>query len=136
MNQIRSINWDAKYEIGVKRIDFEHQIFADLVNQLGEKIVSGSDRLAISRTLREIIKYADFHFTSEENIMEECHYPGLKEHIACHRDLQNALNEKAMAMAAGQIAPETLLSFLVEWFLDHTVREDSRIALYCRSPAQ
>lgn len=132
MNETRSIVWNSKYEIGVPRIDFEHRIFADLIASFAERIAHGKDRLALSRTLREIIKYADFHFTSEENLMEECQYPGLKEHISTHRVLQNALNDKAMSMAGGLIAPEELLSFLIDWFLDHTTREDTRIALYCR----
>lgn len=132
MHETRSIVWNSKYEIGVPRIDFEHRIFADLITSFADRIARGKDRLALSRTLREIIKYADFHFTSEENMMEECQYPGLKEHISMHRALQNTLNDKAMSMAGGLIDPEELLGFLIDWFLDHTTREDTRIALYCR----
>ena len=130
MTKPKRIDWSKKYEIGVKRIDFEHQIFADLINGLSDKIAAGSDKLSLARTLREIIKYADFHFTSEENIMEDCGYPGLREHIDIHRALQRTLNDKVMAMVSDNSSPSDILNFLADWFLDHTVREDSRISLY------
>lgn len=131
MNEEKAIHWDAKYEIGIARIDFEHRIFADLINELGSRIHLRKDRLSITRTLREIMKYADFHFLSEENIMEECGYPGFKEHQEQHRHLQRLLSTKAVALASGDESPADLLSFLTDWFLDHTVREDRRIALFC-----
>ena len=131
MTEIKRISWDTRFEIGVQRIDFEHRIFADLINLLANKIETGKDMLSLSRTLREIIRYADFHFVSEENIMEEAGYPGLKEHAALHRKLQHTLSERAMTLASGDESPEDLLNFLADWFLDHTVREDSRISLYC-----
>lgn len=131
MSQLNRIVWNEKYEIGVQRIDFEHRIFADLINNLADKIAAGKDMLSLTRTLREVVKYADFHFISEENIMTEIGYPGIKEHTALHRQLQQTLNERAQVLAAGDETPADLLNFLVEWFLDHTVREDSRISLYC-----
>lgn len=130
MTELKRITWHQKYEIGVKRIDFEHQIFADLINGLADKIASGKDKLSLAKTLREIIKYADFHFTSEENIMEDCGYPGFKEHVEIHRALQRTLNDKVMAMVGDNSSPADILNFLSDWFLDHTVREDSRISLY------
>lgn len=130
MPEPKRIAWSQEYEIGVKRIDFEHQVFAELINHLADKIAAGIDQLALARTLREITKYADFHFTSEENIMTDCGYPGLKEHVEIHRSLQRTLNSKVVAMVGDDLSPTDVLNFLVDWFLDHTVREDSRISLY------
>ena len=131
--EIKNIAWDSKFEIGVPRIDFEHQIFADLINILATKVSAQKDAVSLSRTLREIIRYADFHFVSEENIMEEAGYPGIKEHTAIHRQLQQTLNERAMKLAAGDETPAELLRFLVDWFTHHTIVEDARISLYCKT---
>jgi len=132
MTQIRRIDWSNEFEIGVKRIDFEHQIFAELINILADKIDAGEDKLSQARTLREIIKYADFHFTSEENIMEESNYPGIKEHIVLHRALQRGLSDRVMAMVGDETTAEEILCFLTAWFVDHTQHEDTRIALYTK----
>jgi hemerythrin-like metal-binding protein len=134
MTAAKAIDWDARYEIGIARIDFEHRIFADLINDLAQRITEQKDRLAITRTLREVMKYADFHFLSEENLMEESGYPGFRTHKELHRELQRMLNDKAIALAAGHDSPAELLKFLVDWFLDHTAQEDRRIALYCCPP--
>lgn len=136
MTHIRRIDWSDKLVIGVKRIDFEHQIFAELINILADKIDAGEDKLSQARTLREIIKYADFHFTSEENIMEECGYPGIKEHISLHQSLQRGLNDRVMAMVGDETSAEEILKFLTAWFIDHTQLEDTRIALYTRNAQQ
>lgn len=134
MTEAKAIEWDPSYEIGIARVDFEHRIFADLINDLAHRIKARKDRLSITRTLREVMKYADFHFLSEENLMEECSYPGFREHKELHRDLQRTLNEKAIALAAGRDNPDDLLNFLVDWFIQHTVHEDRRIAIYCCPP--
>ena len=133
MTEHRKIIWTEAFEIGVTRIDFEHQIFADLINTLADKIAAQKDALSISRTLQEIIKYADFHFTSEENIMEECGYPGLKEHIDIHRALQSALSDRVLAMVSGTDTASDVVNFLVDWFISHTMHEDARISLYCQA---
>lgn len=134
MTEAKAIEWDPSYEIGIARVDFEHRIFADLINDLARRVKERRDRLSITRTLREVMKYADFHFLSEENLMEECAYPGFREHKELHRELQRTLKEKAIALAAGQDNPDDLLNFLVVWFLQHTVHEDRRIAIYCCPP--
>jgi len=127
-----TIAWSNKFLIGIERIDFEHQIFANLINTLAEKIAADADRLSLMRTVREITKYAEFHFVSEENIMLECKYPGLKRHAEIHEELLHTLTVKVMSLCAGEITPADLVEFLVNWFVAHTTHEDLRISTYCR----
>ena len=131
----KCIQWSKDYEVGHERIDFEHRIFADLINALAEKIEQGADHLSVSRTVRELIKYADFHFTSEENIMIEIGYPEVRDHARLHEQLQADLGHRVTLMATGRIAPAELLAFLIDWFVAHTRQEDTRISLYCREHA-
>lgn len=130
----KRIEWTEKLLIGVPRIDFEHQIFADLINSLAERVEQGADRLAIVRTLREVLKYAEFHFVSEENLMVEANYPRLREHAAIHQRLLQTLTAKSMALAAQEIDERAVLDFLVNWFVEHTAREDPLFAAYVAGP--
>lgn len=129
---MNKVLWSNKLEIGIERIDFEHRIFADLIDILAEKIDNDAGAISIARTVRELIKYADFHFTSEENIMEELAYPGRKEHIEQHRRLQDKLCADILAMSDGKIDPREFLEFLVDWFVEHTSCEDAKISAYRR----
>lgn len=129
---MKKLIWDKDLEIGVERIDFEHRIFADLINILAGKIEKNDGAISTARTVRELIKYADFHFTSEENIMEELGYPGRKEHIEQHRQLQDTLRAGILSMSDGKIDAREFLDFLATWFVDHTTREDAKISAYRR----
>lgn len=126
------IEWSNKFLLGIERIDAEHQIFADLINMFARKIDSGADRLSLARTLREIHKYAEFHFISEENMMLEWNYPELAAHAAIHKELLETLWKITINFSAEEIEPEELLDFLVDWFINHTAIEDQRISAYVK----
>ena len=126
------IDWSNERVVGVARIDSEHRIFAELINAFGHRIVTGVDLPAAIRSLREIAKYAEFHFVSEENLMVETHYPRLREHAAIHQRLLQELASKSMALAAQEIGEQQILDLLVHWFVEHTAREDPLFAKHCR----
>ena len=62
-----TLAWDNKFEVGHERIDSEHRIFLSLIRDLSVEAESKAGKPRVERTLNEIYKYADFHFTSEEN---------------------------------------------------------------------
>lgn len=123
--------WDKKFDIGVDRIDFQHRIFLDLVVIFGELTEADKiDKPKASRHLIEIIKYADFHFTSEENIMIENGYPEFESHRKLHKSILKKLEDSIMKFENdSSIAPD-LYKFLFEWFATHTAIEDKKIGSF------
>ena len=65
------IKWEKKYEIGHERIDFEHQIFVDLIVKIDDAVKrekdkdKDKDKDYIERLLHELQAYATFQFISE-----------------------------------------------------------------------
>ena len=116
------LKWEKRFEIGHERIDFEHMIFFDLIMTLEQCIQSDGDPERAKRTINEIVKYARFHFISEENIMEDVGYPGLADHRELHVELIDKLHNQ---LAVGDL--QTLLTFLHEWFIKHTLEEEQEI---------
>ena len=127
---LSSIKWETRFEIGHKRIDFEHMIFFDLVMTLKDCLKGKGDLARADRILNEIIMYAQFHFVSEENIMEEVDYPDLATHRELHADLIDSFNNK---LVAGDL--DALLAFLLDWFVKHTSIEDKKTAAFVASVA-
>lgn len=127
-----SIQWSTQFELGHERIDAEHRIFLRLVNEFGDRVERGLPLDMLLRTLREIRKYAEFHFVSEENIMEELGYPRLEEHRALHEVLLDALAGWIGALAAGSLDPAEVWKSLVEWFGAHTSQEDQKLVAHIR----
>ncbi|MCW8854729.1 MAG: bacteriohemerythrin [Gammaproteobacteria bacterium] len=124
------VKWDKKYEIGHDRIDFEHQIFVDLVSRLDDAVHIHGDKDYIQRLLNELLAYTKFHFISEENIMISNNYPDYDEHRRHHMDLLERYNQNMMRILLDEEDMDDFIIFLKEWFIKHTVLEDKKIAKF------
>ncbi len=124
------ITWKKDYDTGVEEIDSQHQYFSMLINRLMEELVKSKDDSYKSRLLEELARYASFHFLSEENIMMNSNYPGLEEHKKLHRELINSLNDKINYLSISKMPHEELVSFLIEWFISHTLVVDKKFGLF------
>lgn len=131
-----TIAWDNKFEVGHERIDAEHRIFLSLIRDLSIEAESGAKRQRIERTLQEIFKYADFHFTSEENIMADVDYPRLTAHKHTHDRLLAQYKNKVYEFHADVQEPEKIVTFLFQWFALHTTQDDKRIADFLVAPSR
>lgn len=120
--------WDQSYEIGNELIDTEHHLFIDLIKNVAYSVEGDTDSEYIVKLLMEVEKYAEFHFLSEENIMESCAYPDIERHRQGHRLLLDRLTDKIRQYERGEVEALDVLEFLVDWFTVHTVKEDRRIA--------
>jgi hemerythrin len=127
---MKMVQWSDRYLIGVDRIDFEHRIFVDLIKDFEKAILENLGKDYLEDTLNEIILYARFHFRSEENMMRRIGFPTLAAHRDIHYHLVDLLNNKMTALSMGTIQPIEVLNFLVDWFVNHTTLEDSKIAAF------
>ena len=125
--------WDKKYEVGNERIDFEHHIFLDLVTSFSDKIAQGASKEQMLRLLKEIGKYADFHFTSEENMMIDSSYPDMDRHAELHALLIADLHDITGRFSSEHLAAKEVFDFLFQWFALHTSQEDKLLALHINS---
>lgn len=130
------ILWKQAYSVGNDRIDMQHQIFLGLVSEFSDARQERLPQEKLSRTLQEIIKYAEYHFLSEENIMSDCSYPELDKHRIIHNHLLSQIKTKAGEMALEQTTPLEIEDFLTEWFMLHTQHEDRKIAEYLNKDYQ
>lgn len=127
------IAWDDHYLIGVERIDFEHRIFLDLINNFNESRLNNESLETLSSILQEIALYAKFHFKSEENLMQRIHYPGLADHQSHHRQLIDQLSTKMVGIQTQMFSPKEVEDFLVNWFVNHVTHEDTRISTFIKA---
>ena len=131
MNSIKlspkgTFEWNEDFETGIKRIDFEHEVFLELINSFKLAFEKGMTDFELKRIIIEIEKYAEFHFISEENFMLRINFPEYKRHQIIHLDLLEQLN---LAKHIQNDYSE-FLSFLYKWFSYHTVFEDKKIQIF------
>jgi hemerythrin len=82
------------------------------------------------RTLKEISKYAEFHFLSEENLMIDCNYPEVGNHSQLHQHLVATLENQLHGLISESITPSQVFEFLFQWFALHTSSEDKKLVSY------
>ncbi|MDP3086712.1 MAG: bacteriohemerythrin [Methylotenera sp.] len=121
------LEWDNKYELGNTRIDVEHRIFFELMIDFQQASLQGASKDKQLRVLSEIAKYADFHFLSEENIMEDFNYPDKAHHASLHQSILANLNNMIHEFRRENISATEIFEFLFQWFALHTSSEDKKL---------
>ncbi len=127
-----TIHWKDKYKLDIEIIDLQHQYFAGLINRLSQQLKQTDNLQYQAAMISELNAYARFHFISEENLMQQAGYPGLQQHKKLHHDLTDQLSvrESRLELHHGEAEAESIIDFLRDWFLRHTVEEDRKFADY------
>jgi hemerythrin len=80
---------------------------------------------AAADALYGLIDYATEHFTDEEAIMREAHYPLADVHAELHAELSRRLAGLVFRYVNGNGASaEEIVIFFIDWLADHIMRED------------
>ncbi len=132
---MRRVEWKESYSVGVPLFDEQHKYLVDLLNEMIESSNSGSDRKELFAICNKIIGYAEEHFQSEENMMNKCNYPKLKEHQQEHTKLiEDVFLMYQDFCTGGDTSVGDLVDFLKDWLLDHILGSDMEYKAFL-SPA-
>lgn len=124
--------WEEQFAVGHERIDEEHKKLLSLISEIATAVENEESHGRLLRLLRCLIKYAEFHFMSEENIMHDVAYPEVVAHAASHRFLIEQLVINTEAFAQGEQDAYAIVAYVTEWFAKHTALEDRKISEYIR----
>ncbi len=126
--------WEAGYELGIEDIDLQHHFFFNLINRLAKELLQANDAQYRGALINELNAYAKFHFISEENMMRKSAYPHFPHHQNLHVELIEQLSTRGSMLLLPDAygATESIITFLGEWFLQHTREVDRNFARYLR----
>jgi hemerythrin-like metal-binding protein len=126
------IDWNQKYDLGIEDIDLQHHFFLNLINRLSKDLFASNNPDHQLSLISELNSYANFHFISEENMMREAGYPELETHKKHHFDIIESLciEGNNFRLEPSQKELEKIISLLVDWFINHTSKEDKLFADY------
>jgi len=129
------LEWnDNKMSIGIKLIDEQHKELLKIINKLSTSINENSQRKDILIIVNELIGYASYHFTVEEELFNKFNYKDSEEHKKEHslfvkkfRSIKNKIsNDKVyLKKSAIEISGE-VFQYIVDWFLNHVVGSDKK----------
>ena len=125
-----TIKWDKKYEVGNVEIDSEHKVFVRIIQKIENATEMRKNHSYVERLIYELLKYADFHFYSEETVMMEMNYPDIAMHKKEHQKLLLKLRDMVSIVEHEDYSRPMidLIQFLTDWFVNHTTTVDKKLA--------
>lgn len=124
------VHWDRSFETDHPLIDAEHRLLVLLFRKLDVAIKSQQPEAVLRHIIRELVRYVEFHFVSEENLMRETAYPGLSAHAKIHGELLAELRAFIQRLLDRQEFPEDLVYFLNRWLIQHIAVHDRQVAAH------
>ncbi len=122
---MRPIKWNEKFELGFKKIDDQHKKLVGILNEVIEARNENKQAEIISKTLDELVKYTQYHFSDEEKFMEEHNYPRIDEHKLLHKELINEVEKITRDFNADNIEKvDEVFDLLIHWVLNHILEKD------------
>ncbi len=124
------VEWSDELETGNLEIDAQHHLFVRIIEKIDEHLRGNKDHKNIELLLNELLKYAEFHFCSEENFMILSDYPEYQDHKKEHETLLTQLRSTIFVLQHEYVDFIKLQSLLADWFISHTKTVDKSLALF------
>ncbi len=124
---IKKLEWDDKYSVGVAQIDDQHKLIFSAINELFDVINTNDPEKYLKGVVDELLKYKNIHFATEEKYFEMFNYEGTKKHEERHKQFSEeleALIEKYPKYTM-EFAFE-LVDFVENWLIDHIMNTDQK----------
>jgi len=120
------LEWSEKYATDISVIDRDHKNLFLIVNVLHDSVESGSARTRLVSLLAALHEYVRKHFATEELLMRQANYPGLKDPMEKHRALMQKVHGfvEQYEEDPDSIDLDELLEFVKEWLTQHVLRTD------------
>lgn len=131
---MRLFKWSKRQSVYIPEIDAEHQNVFRLAEELYQAVLAGIPAARAEAILRDLLAYADSHFSHEERLMRSWRCPS----YAWHRQQHDTLRKKAEQLASSVVRGdgETALKLLRSmhgWLKDHIGLADRMMAAHLRN---
>ena len=119
------INWIADYDTGIKLVDQQHRKLVENLNKLNRAVEGHLNREEIKQIFIDLSNYCNYHFSTEEMLMERSEYDGFDdhkmEHLNCFSKVKNCYRRFE---GGNDDAVKELIDYLTSWWSDHVLGKD------------
>ncbi|WP_018248714.1 bacteriohemerythrin [Orenia marismortui] len=126
--------WNRKYEVGVEKIDTQHQGIFEKANYLLEAYKNQNGEGEIKEVLDFLVDYIDKHFRDEEEIQRKYNYPDYENHKRIHHNFEKAVQDVIdnynETMNTSSLMK--LNKMVTGWLIEHIKREDQKLAKHIK----
>jgi hemerythrin len=127
------MKWSEDYATGVERIDEQHKMLFQMVEDFGTALDQGQGQRVYQSFLESLDLYARSHFRYEEGCMVKCHCPAAEGNKTAHDRFMAMLIRFTQRHASnGYDAGDAreLTDTIDRWLADHICRIDVQLRDY------
>lgn len=125
--------WRDSYNINVRLIDSQHKKLLKIINDLKDWVDEDVPFSIMEHFIKLLNDYTVYHFSCEEKLMEDNSYPEIADQKNEHRHFIDKLNAFKQKLNTDAKLDIEMISFLVNWFLDHIQKKDKKIGTFLNS---
>jgi len=127
------IEWNDSLKLGVSEIDKQHEKLIGLINNLYDAVTQGKAQDIVADIVSEAHDYIDYHFSTEQRLMEVNGYPAEDDHVDEH---ENYILKSSDYLVAAQDDAKGLaqdvLEYLTDWWKTHINGTDRKLAMFLK----
>ena len=122
--------WDERIQLGIKDIDEQHKVLADLINKIYKIMKQGNGLDAVADIIAELADYTAKHFSFEEAMLQKAGYPDLTNHKKIHVNVVNQVLSYKKQCDDGTLVVDELMGFVSDWLVRHIKVVDKKYVPY------
>jgi hemerythrin len=128
--------WTQDVEIGYEAIDSQHKELFQAINNLLTACADGKGRDEVGKTVDFLADYTAKHFSDEEKLQDQYHYPDVVNHKKLHKNFKAFVGD--LAVKFKKDGPTLILvnqvnTHIGDWLVNHIKKEDKKIAAHIRT---
>jgi hemerythrin len=133
--------WSDAFATGIPLIDDQHKILVNIINDIRQRLAGKYSRVTLTRILLELRGYTLYHFSIEEQLMEQhgfgaAHSDEQELHLRQHQDFSSWLDELEQNIKLNRAIPlEALFVYLRTWLVGHILNTDKQLASFLKADA-
>jgi len=134
--QIHGIAWDDRLKLGHKQVDEQHKRLFELVGELVDQCLNGTNVEKLKETLNFLVEYTVSHFYDEESLQVEYNFPEYIDHKRMHEAFKATVGELVQRFeenASSEELSNDVNKIVVRWLIGHIQTEDKKIGRHIRS---
>ncbi len=127
----RELIWKDEMTTGLVEIDAQHKYLIDFFNDLGHSIKKRYNPEDISKVLKVMKYYSEWHFGREDECMERYHCPVAEKNSKAHAVFMDKLREyqRIYDLSGGSFElAQQIHEELADWITNHILVVDSQLA--------